>query len=320
MTPQPPSQAANRLRVLDREVVARDVVAVTLEHPDGRRLADWAPGAHIDVMLSNGLTRQYSLCGDRWDAYSYRIAVRREADGRGGSSYIHDTLRPGDTVGIGGPRNNFRMVPATRYLFIAGGIGITPIMPMVAQADIVGADWDLLYCGRHRAGMAFADDLSTYGERVSIVASGEAGRADLAERLAAVDADTRVYVCGPQSFLDDIVALTTHWPVGRLRLERFTAQNATEPTRSTAFELELARSGQVISVAPETGLLDALADAGVGVLSSCREGLCGTCETTVLDGVPDHRDSVLDDDERAANTCMLVCVSRSCSDRLVLDL
>ncbi|MFW0794412.1 PDR/VanB family oxidoreductase [Gordonia sp. CPCC 205515] len=316
MTPQ----STNTLRVRDRTVVARDVVALTLDHPDGRRLADWAPGAHIDVILPNGLTRQYSLCGDRWDAYTYRIAVRREADSRGGSSYIHDELRVGDLVGIGGPRNNFRMAPATRYLFIAGGIGITPMLPMVAQAEIVGAEWDLLYCGRYRDTMAFADDLGVYGDRVSIVASSESGRTDLATLLTAVDEDTRVYVCGPQSFLDDVTALTQHWPVGRLRLERFTAQPGDEASRSIAFELELARSGHVVTVAPEVGVLDALADAGIGVLSSCREGLCGTCETTVLDGVPDHRDSVLDDDERAANNCMLVCVSRACSDRLVLDL
>ncbi|MGV9709510.1 PDR/VanB family oxidoreductase [Gordonia sp. NPDC003424] len=320
MTMQSPSQTANRLRVRDRVVVARDVVELTLEHPDGRRLADWAPGAHIDVILPNGLTRQYSLSGDRWDAYTYRIAVRRETDGRGGSAFIHDGLQVGDLVGIGGPRNNFRLAPARRYLFIAGGIGITPMLPMVQQAEIVGADWALLYTGRHRDTMAYADDLAAYGDRVSIVASSETGRIDLSAHLAAVDTDTRVYVCGPQSLLDDIVALTGHWPVGQLRLERFSAPGTADQTRNAPFDVELARSGRVVTVGPDDGVLEALAEAGVNVLSSCREGLCGTCETTVLDGTPDHRDSVLDDDERAANTCMLVCVSRACSDRLVLDL
>jgi ferredoxin-NADP reductase len=312
---------ANLLRVRAKSAVAHDVVAVTLEHPDRRRLPDWEPGAHIDLILPNGLTRQYSLCGDRWDAHTYRIAVRRETTGRGGSAYIHDALEVGDTVGVGGPRNNFRMAPAGEYLFVAGGIGITPILPMIHQAEMVGAPWRLLYTGRCRSAMAFADELAQYGDRAAIVVSAEVGRIDVNHALAEVGEQTRVYVCGPTALLDAALAATAGWPVGRLRIERFHAGSTVgSPCRTAPFELELARSQRTLMVTPERTVLDVLADAGVGVLSSCREGICGTCETLVLAGDPDHRDSVLDDDDRASGTCMLVCVSRSRSDRLVLDL
>ncbi|GAB89474.1 PDR/VanB family oxidoreductase [Gordonia rhizosphera] len=317
---QPPSGTTSLLRVTARDAVADDVIALTLEHPDGRRLPDWAPGAHIDLILPTGLTRQYSLCGNRWDAHTFRIAVRRESDGRGGSAYVHDVLAVGDLVGVGGPRNNFRMVPAAKYVFVAGGIGITPMLPMIHQAELVGATWKLVYTGHSRATMPFTDELAPYGDRVSIVATDEGGRIDIGALLADAGGDSRVYVCGPCSMLDDAVAAATTWPPGRLRVERFRAERSDTPARTEPFVLELARSGRTLPVTPERTVLDALADAGVGVLSSCREGLCGTCETTVLAGEPEHRDSILDDDERDSGTCMFVCVSRSRSDRLVLDL
>ncbi|WLP90700.1 PDR/VanB family oxidoreductase [Gordonia sp. NB41Y] len=315
-----PNTEGNLLSVRRKEWVSPTVVALTLGHPDGRRLADWAPGAHIDVMLPNGLGRQYSLCGDRWDATTYRIAVRREADGRGGSAYIHDHLRVGDRLPIGGPRNNFPMVPADRYLFIAGGIGITPIIPMITQAEMLGADWNLLYLGRHRETMPFLEELSGHGERVTVVTSDQGGRADIGACVSAVDDRTRVYACGPQGLLDDLARYAGRWPAGRLRMERFSATDALRPARTEPFDVELARSKRVVSIAPDESILDALGAQGVSVLTSCREGVCGTCEITVLDGEPDHRDSILDDHERAAGDCMFVCVSRSLSDRLVLDL
>lgn len=312
--------AESALRVVAKESVAQGVVALTLAHPEGRRLPDWAPGAHVDVILPNGVTRQYSLCGDRWDAHTYRVAVLREPHGRGGSAYVHDHLAVGDLVGIGGPRNNFRMAPSARYLFVAGGIGITPLLPMISQADMVGADWQLLYGGRTRATMAFGDELARYGDQIHMLPQDEHGHLDLDAATEAAAAGATVYACGPTPLLDALTSLAASWPAGALRLERFVAREQAAPVRDSPFDIELARSGHTLTVTPDQSVLDAVRAAGVGILSSCREGTCGTCETTVLAGEPDHRDSVLDDLDRADADCMLVCVSRSCSDRLVLDL
>ena len=253
--------------------------------------------------------------------HTYRVAVLREADGRGGSAYVHDHLQVGDLVGVGGPRNNFPMVPAPTYLFVAGGIGITPMLPMIAQADLMGVDWTLLYVGRSRSTMAFLDELSAYGDRVVVVARDEGGALDLSSRMAeAATASAKVYVCGPQRLLDAVEIECAAWPAGRLRTERFVPREQAAPARNDSFEVELARTGVTVTVPPTTSVLDAMVSAGVTVLSSCHEGTCGTCETTVLAGVPDHRDSILDDIEQAAADCMYPCVSRSCTDRLVLDL
>ncbi|MCZ9344362.1 ferredoxin reductase, partial [Streptomyces sp. TRM76130] len=168
------------LEISAKEEVAEGVAALTLVHPTGARLPDWTPGSHIALVLPEGTVRHYSLCGDRWDAYSYRIAVLREPRGRGGSAYVHDTLRPGDRVGVGGPRNHFPLAPSEKYLFIAGGIGITPLLPMVHQAELLGAEWQLLYGGRTRASMAFGEELAaSYGERVHIAPQDEYGLLDL---------------------------------------------------------------------------------------------------------------------------------------------
>ncbi|XVV15097.1 PDR/VanB family oxidoreductase [Actinoplanes sp. CA-131856] len=305
------------LRVMAKVPVADGVVALTLADQAGARLPDWTPGAHIDVVLPDGLTRQYSLCGDRWDAYRYRIAVLREAGGHGGSAYIHDALEVGDAVGLGGPRNNFPLVPAERYLFIAGGIGITPLLPMIAQADLLGADWQLLYGGRS---LAFADDLRGYGDRVQLRPESRYGLLDLPGFLSEYRPGTRVYSCGPAPLLAALERACAGLPPHTLRTERFVAAALSGPARSTPFEIELARSKVVLTVTAESSVLDAINAAGADVLSSCRQGVCGTCEITILAGEPDHRDSVLDDAERAAGTCMFACVSRSLSDRLVVDL
>ncbi|MGV5050085.1 PDR/VanB family oxidoreductase [Rhodococcus pyridinivorans] len=313
--------ADSALRVTAKEAVSEGVVALTLRHPDNRRLPDWAPGAHIDLVLPSGATRQYSLCGDRWDAYSFRVGVLREPDGRGGSAFIHDTLAVGDLLGVGGPRNNFPLAPAPKYLFIAGGIGITPLIPMIAQADMMGIDWQLLYGGRTRSSMAFLDELSRYGDRVVVAPQDECGLLDLQTWLTAAAAtEAKVYVCGPEPLLNAVEMCCVDWPVGKLRMERFVPKEQGAPVRDEPFDVELARSGLTVTVTPDVSVLDAVQDAGVNVLSSCGEGTCGTCETPVLAGAPDHRDSILDDDERSAGECMFICVSRACSDRLVLDL
>ena len=308
------------LRVAGREPVADGVVALVLEHPGGDRLPDWTPGAHIDLVLPGGLVRQYSLCGDRWDAYRYRIGVLREPDGRGGSAFVHDRLRPGDLVGVDGPRNNFALVPADRYLFVAGGIGITPLLPMIHQAGLVGADWHLLYAGRRRSSMAFLDELAGHRDRVRLVAGDEQGRADVRALFAEVRPGLRVYCCGPPGLTDAVAAGCAHWPAGTLRTERFAAVRSGAPVREAPFRVELARTGGSVLVTPGETVLEAVRAAGVELLSSCMQGTCGTCETTVIDGLVEHRDALLTDQERAAGDRMFPCVSRSCGDRLLLDL
>jgi ferredoxin-NADP reductase len=307
------------LRVVGKTSEADGVVSLTLARPDGRRLPDWTPGAHIDVVLPSGITRQYSLCGDRFDAHTYRVGVLREPDGRGGSAFVHDVLAPGDVVGVGGPRNNFPLVPSASYLFVAGGIGITPLLPMIHQADLLDADWRLLYGGRTRESMAFRDELDS-GDRVQVVPQDEHGLLDLATFLGTPRPGVRVYCCGPAPLLAAMERACAVWPAHTLHLERFVAKEQGAPARSGPFAVELARAGVVVDVPPGVSVLDALRAAGVDVLSSCRQGTCGTCETTVLAGRPDHRDSILADHERDAGDCMFPCVSRSCGDRLVLDL
>jgi ferredoxin-NADP reductase len=314
------STDVDTLVVTGKRAAADGVVELVLAHPDGKRLPDWAPGAHVDLMLPNGSTRQYSLCGSRWDAFRYRVGVLREPAGRGGSAFVHDRLQVGDTVGVGGPRNNFALVPSARYLFIAGGIGITPLLPMVHQADLLGAEWDLVYGGRRRSSMAFLDELAGYGDRVHVHPEDEDGLLDLPAWLGEVRPDTAVYCCGPGPLLDAVERACAGWPPYALRTERFVAKEQGAPVRDTPFEVRLARSGTAVTVTPEVTVLDAVRAAGAQVLSSCQQGTCGTCETDVVQGVPDHRDSILGDAERAAGDCMFICVSRSCSDRLVLDL
>ncbi|GHC79353.1 ferredoxin [Nocardiopsis terrae] len=313
--------AALSLRVARRAEVADGVVSLTLTRPDGGRLPDWTPGAHVDLVLPGGFTRQYSLCGDRWDAHSYRVAVLREPGGRGGSAFVHEHVREGDLLGLGGPRNNFALAPAREYHFVAGGIGITPLIPMITQAELLGVPWRLLYGGRTRSSMAFAGELArAHGDRVRLLPEDECGRPDLADWLPGPAPGAKVYACGPGGLLDAVRGACDRWPPGQVRTERFVAAAAADSTGGREFEVELRRSGTRLTVGRDQTLLQALAGAGTQVLSSCRQGLCGTCETTVLDGVPDHRDSILDETDRAAGDCMFVCVSRSHSERLVLDL
>ncbi|RIV40583.1 PDR/VanB family oxidoreductase [Micromonospora radicis] len=311
--------AAEELVVTGREQVAAEVVTITLSRPDGRDVAPWTPGAHVDLELADGLVRQYSLCGDPADRGALRIAVQREPDGRGGSRFVHDRLTTGATVRVRGPRNNFELVAAPRYLFVAGGIGITPIRPMVAAADAAGADWRLVYGGRSRATMAFAEALrEKYGDRVSLYPQDETGLLDLAGLLGRPDT-ALVYCCGPEPLVKAVEEHCRRWQPGCLHVERFTPV-ATGGAADTTIEVELALSGRTVTVPPGTPILRAVEEAGVPVLSSCREGTCGTCETTVLAGVPEHRDSLLTEEERAAGDAMMICVSRARTPRLVLEL
>ncbi|MFE9443937.1 PDR/VanB family oxidoreductase [Streptomyces sp. NPDC006602] len=303
--------------VVDRlESAADGVLALTLRHPLGEPLPAWEPGAHIDVVLGPELERQYSLCGDPADRDAWRIAVLREPDGRGGSAHVHTQLGQGDKVRVRGPRNHFALRTAPRYRFVAGGIGITPILPMLAAAEAAGAEWTLLYGGRSRESMAFTEELGRYGDRVTIAPQDETGLLDLGSVLDDVPEGTLVYCCGPGPLLD---AVEARCPAGVLHVERFQPKDQ-ETGENTEFEVELAQSGRTLTVPKDVSVLDTVRAAGVEVLFSCTEGTCGTCETDVLEGTPDHRDSVLTDEEREAGETMLICVSRCRGKRLVLDL
>jgi ferredoxin-NADP reductase len=308
--------------VADRHVAADGVVALTLRLPDGGELPAWTPGAHVDLVLSDDLTRQYSLCGDPAERTAWQVAVLQEPDGRGGSAFVHDKLSAGTTVRVRGPRNHFPLEPAARYLFIAGGIGITPIVPMLGAATAAGADWRLVYGGRTGASMAFVEQLrATHGEeRVVLRPQDEHGLLDLDSLLGEPADGTLVYCCGPGPLLDAVEQRCASWPSGSLHTERFTPKEQGEPVLSGTFEVELAQSGTTLTVPPDRSILEVLEDAGIQVLSSCQEGTCGTCETVVLAGTVDHRDSLLTDEEMAANDTMFICVSRAACPRLVLDL
>lgn len=303
--------------VVDRRDFAADgVLALTLRHPLGEPLPAWEPGAHIDVVLAPELERQYSLCGDPADRSAWRIAVLREPDGRGGSAHVHEQVGQGDKVRVRGPRNHFRLEPSPRYRFVAGGIGITPILPMLAAAEAAGAEWTLLYGGRTRRSMAFTEELGRYGDRVTIAPQDETGLLDLASVLDDVPDGTLVYCCGPGALLD---AVEERCPSEVLHVERF--QPKEQPVGADGeFEVELAQSGLTLTVAPGVSVLDTVRAAGVEVLYSCTEGTCGTCETDVLDGTPEHRDSVLTREEQESGETMMICVSRCRGKRLVLDL
>lgn len=298
---------------------ANGVRSFELCEVNGGVLPTWAAGAHIDVILPNGLVRQYSLCGDALAPNSWRIAVLLEPKGRGGSEYLHLSAQAGDRIHVSQPRNNFRFVEADHYKFIAGGIGITPILPMIAEAERLGKTWQLLYGGRTRQTMAFLNELAPFGERVIIAPQDEVGLLDLKAYLDDHDEGTIAYVCGPGPLIDAVESQCAAWPAGSLHRERFAPKkkNLVEPG---GFEVQLARSGERLYVSPSESLLDVLIQSGHEVTNSCTAGICGTCLVKVLAGQPDHRDDVLSDAERASGEMMLVCVSRSKSDLLVLDL
>ncbi|MEW2048023.1 PDR/VanB family oxidoreductase [Streptomyces sp. NPDC005476] len=304
------------LVVSEREFAAEGVLALTLRHPLGEPLPPWEPGAHVDLVLGPELERQYSLCGDPADRSAWRIAVLREPAGRGGSAHVHAQLGQGDKVRVRGPRNHFALRPAPRYRFVAGGIGITPILPMLAAAEAAGAEWSLLYGGRSRESMAFAEELARYGDRVTVAPQDETGLLDLGSVLDGLPEGTLVYCCGPGPLLD---AVEERCPAGALHVERFQAKEQPAGTEAE-FEVELARSGRTLTVAAGVSVLDTVRAAGVEVLYSCTEGTCGTCETDVLEGIPEHRDSVLGPEEREAGETMMICVSRCRGKKLVLDL
>lgn len=320
-----PAREAHREQTLLLEVTARaeeadGVVSLRLRTADGTPLPPWEPGAHVDLELQPDLVRQYSLCGDPGRDDEWRVGVLREADGRGGSRHVHERIAVGDRLPARGPRNNFALRPASRYLFVAGGIGITPILPMVRRAVSRKIPWTLLYGGRRRTSMAFVDELPS-GGRVELCPEDEFGLLDLDRWLGAPTEGTEVYCCGPEPLLAAVEERCASWPTGALHLERFVpSQKAAARASDGTFVVELARSGRRLEVGPHDCLLDVLEADGHDITNSCRAGICGTCLTGVVDGVPDHLDDVLSDDERESNQVILPCVSRAKTGRLVLDL
>jgi ferredoxin-NADP reductase len=310
-----------QLRVTRVTWEAEGVVGVRLSAQDGRPLPPWEPGAHLDVRLPSGLARQYSLCGDPQDRRHYEIAVRLEAEGRGGSAEIHGTALVGRELVVTEVRNHFRLDAAEEYLLIAGGIGITPLVPMARALAARGAEWAGVYCGRGAETMAFRHELAVAGgDRVRFVDTAKESRPDLKALIGGLGPGAVVYCCGPAGLIGSVTEICDGAGV-RCESEHFgAAAPQLDVEAGEEVELELRRSGTTVVVAPDTTLLRAIREAGVEIESDCEEGYCGTCETRVLDGEPDHRDVVLSKAERASGRTFLPCVSRACGRKLVLDL
>lgn len=309
--PNPVRRSGFDLELVVDEVVveAQDVKSFRLRSIDGASLPAWRPGSHLDVFLPSGRQRQYSLCGDPRDRSSYRIAVRLIAGGGGGSLEMHQDVRRGTRLRVRGPRNAFAFVDAPSYLFIAGGIGITPILPMVKAAGPRGR---LIYLGRSRISMPFLRELPD----AEVRPDEEFGVPDIAELIERAEPGAAVYVCGPPAVLTAAQRTTFSInPSGSLHTERFSARPV---ANGSEFDITLARTGRTIRVGAEETALAAIRRAVPDVAYSCQQGFCGTCKTRVQVGAIDHRDRTLPDGERA--DYMLTCVSRAAGDALVLDL
>ena len=314
------AEAPMLLTVSERRDVAQDIVELTLRNEEGTALRPWAAGAHIDLELGDGLTRQYSLLGDLSDPSVWRVAILKEPESRGGSVAAHG-LAVGDRIPVRGPRNHFALEPSKRYIFIAGGIGITPILPMIAQAQQAGADWQLIYGGRNASTMTYAKELAErYGDKVALYPQDEKGLLPLETLIGSEQEDTLIYCCGPEPLLAAVDAHTSAWPKGSLHVEHFSPKPIDDDMPDQPIEVVLAASGLTLQVPADRSILDVVTEAGIDVLTSCQEGTCGTCETFVLEGKPLHRDSVLTESEKEAGQSMMICVSRACGAKLVLDL
>ena len=311
------------LRVAALRCEARDVLWIELRHADGTALPPFTAGAHLELHLPRQLIRHYSLCNDPRETHRYCIGVGLSRDSRGGSKYIHERLKVGQTLKVSPPRNNFPLKDAANdTVFIAGGIGITPILSMIHACIAAGRPWRLFYCARSRARAAFYEDLVALGGdsiRFHFDDEQQGRWFDAATALGTVAVDAHVYTCGPEPLMRAVEAAGATRPAGHLHFEWFTAPQI-ETNGDRPFTVRLVRSGCDVHVPPDRSLLDALEDSGNGVPWSCREGLCATCRVDVLAGECEHRDSVLSAEERATHRTMLVCVSRAKGEWLELDL
>lgn len=304
-----------------RELVPGEIVELRLAPVGDDKLPAWEPGAHVDLVLPSALVRQYSLTGSR-DAATYTVAVLRERESRGGSAEVHDSVRPGDHLMIRGPRNHFPLVAAPHVIFVAGGIGITPIVPMIRQLQADGVPWHLHYGGRRLESMAYVDALLELdSSRVTLRPQDTVGLLPLDNILATAPEGAVVYTCGPGPLLDAVQKAAAERGID-VHLERFGPSSTPVATSDgdTEFTVTLQRSARTLTVPVGTRLIDVVRTVVPAVPFSCEEGYCGSCETAVLDGEPDHRDTVLSPEERDANDCMMICVGRSKGPHLVLDL
>ncbi|MEV0332715.1 PDR/VanB family oxidoreductase [Nocardia sp. NPDC050717] len=309
--------------VNERRVVARDenVVAVTFALPDGADLPPWRPGAHLDVELPSGITRQYSLCGDPAERDRYRIAVRFIPDGRGGSAEVHQGLPVGARLRIGLPRNAFPLAvggynqTTTAVRLIAGGIGITPILPMLAVLDQVGMPWTMIYCGRSRESMAFLPELAAYGDKITVHCDDEDGLAAPELLLGELAGSLAVYTCGPPPMVDALRAALAGRPEVEFHYERFSPAPVVDGEQ---FDIRLAGTGETLTVGAEQTALDAILAARPDATYSCQQGFCRSCAVRVLDGTPEHRSTALSPQELDAGY-FLPCVSRA-KGTLTVDL
>lgn len=313
------------VRVTRKTNEADGICGYELARLDGAPLPPFEAGAHIDVHLGGNLVRQYSLCNPPGETHRYQIGVLRDANSRGGSQAMHDRIDTGSTLTISAPKNHFALVEAKRTLLFAGGIGITPILAMAETLAARGADFEIHYSARSPERAAFKERLAAThlaGQVHFHYDSGDAAQQlDLAALLAAPAADTHLYVCGPQGFIAHVLgtARTLGWAAGQLHVEYFGAA-ALDTGGDRPFEVKLASSGRIVAVPAGTTALKALEAEGIAIPYSCKEGVCGTCLTRVLEGVPEHRDMYLTEEEQAANDQFTPCCSRAKTPVLVLDL
>ena len=302
-------------RIISRRELTDSVIELGLTRDEGKQWPLWSPGAHIDLFLPDEVVRQYSLAGSPSDREVLTVAVLREPDGRGGSVWLHENAVEGSTLLVRGPRNHFELAVADRYQFVAAGIGITPLLPMIEEAQRKGAEWELVYCGRSRNAMAYLDRLEEYEDRVTIRPRDEFSRIDFRELFTRLPEDTQTYICGPEQFLDAAEEKAREVGIRAPRFERFTPRQI-DYGENTAFDVEVASDGRVLQVPADKTILEVLVENDIPVISSCAEGTCGTCETGVISGEPEHRDSVLSEEDQASGEFMMVCCSRSRSLRV----
>lgn len=314
------------VRVARKAAEATDICTYELVQTNGAALPAFSAGSHIDVHLPGGITRQYSLCNDPAESHRYLIGVLRDPQSRGGSQAMHDLVNEGDTLQISAPKNHFPLAhDAKRSVLLAGGIGVTPILCMAERLAIAGAAFEMHYCSRSSARTAFVSRIQASGFASQVQFHFDDGDAaqklDMVRLLAAPQVGTHLYVCGPKGFMDAALELAraAGWPASQLHYEFFGAEVAKSDS-DAGFDIKLASSGRIIPVAKDQTVTQALSAAGVEVLTSCEQGVCGTCLTRVLEGVPDHKDQYLTPEEQAANDQFTPCCSRSKTPLLVLDL
>jgi tetrachlorobenzoquinone reductase len=320
VSPADSEDALIEVRLTAIRYAARDTSLFEFRRPDGAPLPPYEPGAHIDLHLPNGLLRNYSLIVDRPDPSTYTLGIKRDPASRGGSRWVHEALLVGAILKISAPRNNFRLrEDAAHTILFAGGIGITPIWCMVQRLQSLGKSWKLYYSCRSRADMAFLHSLESMAPAHLHFDDESAGKfLDIAAIVAEAPKDAHLYCCGPAPMMQAFETATADWPREQVHVEYFTAKQ--EPAKKGGFTVELARSGASYFIPEGETILNVLLDAGVDVDYSCELGICGACEQRVISGEPEHRDSILSEEEQAENKRVMICCAGCKTDRLVLDL